>query len=64
MRLRRHCSSPWAWTAGCDPAEPRYCHKDVPEERAKLLLHHGEALINAVEGETTQSPHRISAERR
>ena len=53
MRLRQHCFLPWEWTAGCDAIEPRFCHKDVPEERAKLLLHHGEALINAVEGETT-----------
>jgi hypothetical protein len=27
--------------------------KDVPEERAKLLLQHGEVLISAVDGETT-----------
>ena len=35
------------------PAEllERYLQvKDVPEERAKLLLEHGEALISAVDG--------------
>jgi prevent-host-death family protein len=50
MRLRQHCSLPWAWTAGCDPAEPKFCRRDVPEARAKLLLQHGEAWISAVDG--------------
>ena len=53
MRLRQHCSLPWAWTAGCDPAEPTFCHGDMLEERVELLLRHGEALISAVDGGTT-----------
>jgi len=53
MRLRQHCSLPWAWTAGCDAIELRFCHRDELEERAELLLQHGEALMSAVDGGTT-----------